>query len=96
MAGFAAAQGNTTEMVGSPYLVKPAGYETQRDFRAIALAGCLTQLLVANPAIKAATIDEFIASAKANPHMYSYATAGTGSGRTLREHFSSGWRESSS
>ena len=34
---------------------------------------------MANPSVKATTIDEFIALAKANPGMYSYATAGTGS-----------------
>ncbi len=34
---------------------------------------------MANPAIKATMIDEFIALATANPGMYSYATAGTGS-----------------
>lgn len=77
--GYTVLLGNTTEMVVSPYLVKSASYETQRDFRAIALAGYLPQLLVANPAVKATSLDEFIALAKANPGMYSYATAGTGS-----------------
>jgi len=77
--GYAILLGNTTEMVVSPYLVKSATYETQRDFRPVALAGYLPQLLVANPSVKAATIEEFIALAKANPGMYSYATAGTGS-----------------
>ena len=77
--GYTVLLGNTTEMVVGPYLVKSASYETQRDFRAVALAGYLPQLLVANPAIKAATIDEFIALAKASPDKYSYATAGTGS-----------------
>jgi tripartite-type tricarboxylate transporter receptor subunit TctC len=71
--------GNTTEMVVSPYLVKSATYETQRDFRPVALAGYLPQLLVANPSVKATTIDEFIALAKASPDKYSYATAGVGS-----------------
>jgi tripartite-type tricarboxylate transporter receptor subunit TctC len=66
-------------MVVSPYLVKSATYETQRDFRPVALAGYLPQLLVANPSIKVTTIGEFIALAKASPDMYSYATAGTGS-----------------
>jgi len=77
--GYTLLLGNTTEMVVSPYLVKSASYETQRDFRPVALAGYLPQLLVANPSVKAATIDEFIALAKANPGKYSYATAGTGS-----------------
>lgn len=77
--GYTLLLGNTTEMVVSPYLVKSASYETQRDFRPVALAGYLPQLLVANPAVKATTIEEFIALAKANPGKYSYATAGTGS-----------------
>jgi tripartite-type tricarboxylate transporter receptor subunit TctC len=77
--GYAVLLGNTTEMVVSPYLVKSASYETQRDFRPVALAGYLPQLLVANPSVKATTIGEFIALAKASPGMYSYATAGTGS-----------------
>ena len=77
--GYTVLLGNTTEMVVSPYLVKSATYETQRDFRPVALAGYLPQLLVANPAVKATNIDEFIALAKAKPGAYSYATAGTGS-----------------
>ena len=77
--GYTVLLGNTTEMVVSPYLVRSATYETQRDFRPVALAGYLPQLLVANPSVKATTISEFIALAKANPEMYSYATAGTGS-----------------
>lgn len=77
--GYTVLLGNTTEMVVGPYLAKSASYETQRDFRAVALAGYLPQLLVADPGIKAATLDEFIALAKANPDKYSYATAGTGS-----------------
>jgi tripartite-type tricarboxylate transporter receptor subunit TctC len=77
--GYTVLLGNTTEMVVSPYLLKSPTYETQRDFRPIAIAGYLPQLLVASPLVKATTIDEFIALAKAEPGKYSYATAGTGS-----------------
>jgi len=77
--GYTVLLGNTTEMVVGPYLVKSASYETSRDFRPVALAGYLPQLLIANPSVKATTIDEFVALAKANPGAYSYATAGTGS-----------------
>jgi tripartite-type tricarboxylate transporter receptor subunit TctC len=77
--GYTVLLGNTTEMVVSPYLVKNATYETQRDFRPVAFAGFLPQLLVANASIKIKTIDEFIAAARAQPNMYSYATAGNGS-----------------
>jgi tripartite-type tricarboxylate transporter receptor subunit TctC len=77
--GYTVLLGNTTEMVVSPYIVKSASYETQRDFRPVALAGYLPQLLIANPSVKATTIDEFIALAKTQPGVYSYATAGTGS-----------------
>jgi len=77
--GYTLLLGNTTEMVVSPYLVKAPPYETQRDFRPVALAGYLPQLLIANPGVQARTLAEFIALAKANPGKYSYATAGTGS-----------------
>ena len=78
--GYTVLVGNTTEMVVSPYIVKSATYETQRDFRPVALAGYLPQLLVANPSVvKATTMAEFIALAKAHPGEYSYATAGVGS-----------------
>lgn len=77
--GYTLLLGNTTEMVVSPYIVKSATYETARDFRPVALAGYLPQLLVTHPGVKATTIDEFIALAKTSPSTYSYATAGTGS-----------------
>lgn len=77
--GYTVLLGNTTEMVVSPYIVKSATYETERDFRPVALAGYLPQLLVANPSVKAETIDQFIALAKGRPGEYSYATAGVGS-----------------
>ena len=46
--GYTILLGNTTEMVVSPYIVKSATYETQRDFRPVAIAGYLPQLLVAD------------------------------------------------
>jgi tripartite-type tricarboxylate transporter receptor subunit TctC len=77
--GYTVLLGNTTEMVVGPYLVKNASYETQRDFKPVALAGLLPQLLITNPSIGAKTLPEFIALARAKPGTYSYATAGTGS-----------------
>src|SRR5688572_7374495 len=77
--GYTALLGNTTEMVVGPYLAKNASYETQRDFKPVALAGMLPQLLIANPAVGAKSLAEFVALAKAKPGQYSYATAGTGS-----------------
>src|SRR3954469_6114722 len=41
--GYTILLGNTTEMVVSPYLVKSASYETQRDFRPVAMGGYLPQ-----------------------------------------------------
>ena len=77
--GYTVLLGNTTEMVVSPYLAKAASYETQRDFKPVALAGMLPQLLIANPSVGATSLAEFIALAKAKPETYSYATAGNGS-----------------
>jgi tripartite-type tricarboxylate transporter receptor subunit TctC len=77
--GYTLLLGNTTEMVVGPYLAKNASYETQRDFKPVALAGMLPQLLITNPAVGANSLAEFIALAKAKPGEYSFATAGTGS-----------------
>jgi len=77
--GYTVLLGNTTEMVVGPYLAKTASYETQRDFRPVALAGMLPQLLIANPAVGAKSLAEFVALARSKPGEYSYATAGTGS-----------------
>jgi tripartite-type tricarboxylate transporter receptor subunit TctC len=77
--GYTVLLGNTTEMVVGPYLARNATYETQRDFKPVALAGMLPQLLIANPAVGAKSLAEFVALAKAKPGEYSYATAGTGS-----------------
>jgi tripartite-type tricarboxylate transporter receptor subunit TctC len=71
--------GNTTEICVSPVLVKSAPYDSQRDFKPVALAGHLPQLLVAHPGVKARTVPELIAYAKAHPNQLSYATAGAGS-----------------
>ena len=77
--GYTVLLGNTTEMVVGPYLAKNASYETQRDFKPVALAGMLPQLLIANPNVGAKSLAEFVTLAKAKPGEYSYATAGTGS-----------------
>lgn len=77
--GYTLLLGNTTEMVVSPYIVKNATYETQRDFKPVALAGLLPQLLITNPSVGVTTLADFVALAKAKPGTYSYATAGNGS-----------------
>jgi len=71
--------GYTSEIVISPYLVKDAAYEVGRDFVPIAMAGSTPLLLVANPKLNLASIDQVVERAKAKPGVLSYATAGVGS-----------------
>lgn len=53
-------------------------YNPGRDLAAVALVGRYFSLLVINPAVKASSLAEFVALAKANPTKYFYGTPGQG------------------
>ncbi len=53
-------------------------YQLMRDFVPVAPINSSDLVLVVNPAVKAATLQEFIALAKANPGKLNYASSGPG------------------
>lgn len=69
----------TSEMVINPIVQKGIGYSIDKDFTPIALAGSTPLLLVASQKTGAKTLDAFVATAKANPGLLSFASAGPGS-----------------
>ncbi len=72
--------GYTSELVISPSLIKGGTpYDTGRDFKPVAFAGATPLLLIASNRVAGSNLSEFIASARARPDVYSYATAGNGS-----------------
>src|SRR5258708_9091758 len=84
LAARAAPDGHTLLMVASSYTVLPATtavlpYDSERDLAPIALMGKNPLLFIVNAGVKAKTLGEFVAFAKANPGKLNYATPGAAS-----------------
>jgi tripartite-type tricarboxylate transporter receptor subunit TctC len=58
--------------------VEKLRYDPRKDFTAISLFALNPFVLVANPALPASNLKEFIALLKANPDKYSYSSSGSG------------------
>jgi tripartite-type tricarboxylate transporter receptor subunit TctC len=76
--------GHTLLMVASSHAVVPATnaklpYDADRDFAAVAMIGRNPLLFVVNARMRATTLGEFIALAKASPGKINYATPGAAS-----------------
>lgn len=63
----------------NPKLYDKLPFDVERDFVAIGRAASIPQLIAVHPSVKANTIQELIALAKAQPGKLSYASVGTGS-----------------
>jgi tripartite-type tricarboxylate transporter receptor subunit TctC len=80
----AAPDGHTLLMVASSYTVLPATtavmpYDSERDLTPIGLMAKNPLIFTVNAGVKAKTLGEFIALAKANPGKFNYATPGAAS-----------------
>lgn len=62
----------------SPSLYTPAPYDLQRDFSPVAMLGTVPSVLVVNPKVPAANLEEFLAYAKASPNTLNAASSGVG------------------
>jgi tripartite-type tricarboxylate transporter receptor subunit TctC len=60
-----------------------AGYDIDKSFAPVAVVGVVPLVFVVNPALKANTLQELIALAKASPGTLSFASAGNGSPQHL-------------
>src|SRR5262245_7043362 len=81
----AAPDGYTLVVVSSGHAVnhvlyKDLGYDTLKDFSAVAMLGSLPSVLIVPPSLGVNTVKELVAMLKASPGKYNYATAGVGSG----------------
>ncbi|MDM0084602.1 tripartite tricarboxylate transporter substrate binding protein [Variovorax sp. J31P179] len=63
----------------TPLLTKKVGYDASTDFVPISLVGRAPLFLAVNKDVKANSLDELIALAKAKPGALNYGSAGTGS-----------------
>ncbi len=68
-----------TQTTITPAVNTSMPYDTEKDLAPIMLVGKSPMLFLANAAIPAKTVPEFVALAKANPEKYNYATPGAAS-----------------
>jgi tripartite-type tricarboxylate transporter receptor subunit TctC len=61
-------------------LYKDLGYDTLKDFAAVAMLGSLPSVLIVPPNSPVSSVKELVAMLKAKPGQYNYASAGVGSG----------------
>jgi tripartite-type tricarboxylate transporter receptor subunit TctC len=76
--GYTIAVSSDTPFTVNPYLYKEVPYDSRKDFTPIALMTEFPLILVAHPSVKARTIPELIAFAKANPNALAYGLPGHG------------------
>jgi tripartite-type tricarboxylate transporter receptor subunit TctC len=62
----------------NPNLYKKVGYDPVKDFAPISLMALVPNVLEVNPAVKASTVQELIALAKASPGKINFASSGSG------------------
>ena len=62
----------------NPWMYTNVPFDIAKDFTPIALAATVPMVLVVNPAVKANTVREFIALARATPGGLNYSTPGNG------------------
>jgi tripartite-type tricarboxylate transporter receptor subunit TctC len=73
----------TGTMVINPYIYKRLKYEPLKDFAPIGAVASSGNVLVVNPSVKATSVKELIALAKANPGKLTYGSSGIGSSSHL-------------
>ena len=76
--GYTLTMGTTSTHVIAVGAYKTLRYDPVKDFEPITLVASTPYLLVVNPAVKANSLKEFVALAKAQPGKMNYASAGTG------------------
>jgi tripartite-type tricarboxylate transporter receptor subunit TctC len=77
--GHALMFGDSGNMAINPALNPSLGYDPIKDFAPVTALVSLPTILVANPSVPAATLDEFIALARQQPGKMSFGSAGAGS-----------------
>jgi len=75
--------GHTIGMIDAAFLVNPSligklPYDTPKDFTPVALVATAPLVLVVHPAVKANSVKELVALAKAQPGKLSFGSAGNG------------------
>jgi tripartite-type tricarboxylate transporter receptor subunit TctC len=81
--GHTLLMGNNSILATNASLYKTIGFDPEKDFAPISLIGSQANILVVNPKVKANTMAELIALAKANPGKLNFASSGHGAAAHL-------------
>lgn len=81
--GYTLLSGATSILALNPAMMAKPGYDSLRDFTPVSQTVSMPQVLVVHPAVKAATLKELIALAKARPGELNYSSSGSGSSSHL-------------
>lgn len=81
--GYTLMMANAQTVAINPALLKKMPYQSETAFAPISLVAELPLVLLVNPALTAATTQEFVALAKARPGELTYGSAGNGSSTHL-------------
>lgn len=73
----------TSHSISSVLSAATAQFDMEKSFSPVAIVGRVPLVFVVNPAVKATTLAELIALAKANPGSITYASSGNGSPQHL-------------
>jgi tripartite-type tricarboxylate transporter receptor subunit TctC len=68
----------TSSLAINPSIYPDVGYDPRKDFAAVGLMATSQNVLLVNPAVAAASVQELIARAKAEPGKLTYASTGGG------------------
>ena len=81
--GYTLLSGATSILAINPALFVKLEYDSLRDFTPVSQTVSMPQLLVVHPSVKATTLKELLALAKARPGELNYSSSGTGSSSHL-------------
>ena len=77
--GYTILMGTVSTHGINPTLYANQGFDALRDFTSVAFAAAVPNVMIVNPKnVKAKTVQEFIAEAKATPRKLSFASSGSG------------------
>ncbi|HEY6864520.1 MAG TPA: tripartite tricarboxylate transporter substrate binding protein [Burkholderiales bacterium] len=81
--GYTLLWGNVGPLAIGPSLYKKLGYDVAKDFAPVSLVATLPFVLFASPQLKADSVPELVAYAKAHPGEINFGSTGVGSGLHL-------------
>ncbi len=81
--GYTLLSGATSILAINPAMMSKPGYDSIKDFTPVSHTVVMPQVLVVHPSVKAATLKELIALAKARPGELNYSSSGSGSSSHL-------------